>query len=59
MPWWLALNEIRNRLIHEYAMTPTELTEEIGLAWIAAGKLHAELTRIKNNSDIVKGLFSA
>lgn len=59
VPWWLALNEIRNRLIHEYAMTPPERAEEIGLAWIAAGRLHAELTRIKNNSDIVKGLFSA
>ena len=55
--WWIELNEIRNRLIHEYAMANDERTDELIRAWRAAGRLHAEILRIRNDRELGKRLF--
>ncbi len=57
VPWWIALNEIRNRLIHEYAMEREQRAGEIERAWDAAARLHAELIRIRDDRALGKRLF--
>lgn len=54
--WWIGLNEIRNRLIHEYAMSPDDRAAEIKLAWDAAFRLRDDLTRIRNDRASAVGL---
>lgn len=55
--WWIALNETRNRLIHEYAMSAEDRAKEIAQAWTAAQRLHAELTRIREDRTLGQGLL--
>ena len=57
VPWWIALNEIRNRLIHEYAMSTDDRAAELGRAWDAAHRLHDELVRIRNDRELGRRLF--
>lgn len=56
--WWVALNETRNRLIHEYAMSADDRAGEIARAWTAAGRLHAELIRIREDRDLGRRLLN-
>jgi hypothetical protein len=49
VPWWLALNELRNRLVHEYAMGEDERARELAHAWAAAERLSAELVCIRED----------
>ena len=57
VPWWIALGELRNRLIHEYAMTIEERAKEIGAAWTAAGRLRSELFRLREDRDLARKVF--
>jgi len=57
VPWWLALNDLRNRLIHEDAMSVDERAEEMARAWQSALRLRDELIRIKEDRDVVGRLF--
>lgn len=57
VPWWLDLNEIRNRLIHEYAMTVEQRATEIGRAWAAAAMLRAEVVRLREDKALGRRLF--
>lgn len=57
VPWWIGLNEIRNRLIHEYAMGIEERASEIKRAWEAAGRLRSEVVRIKEDQALSRRLF--
>lgn len=57
VPWWLALNDLRNRLIHDYAMSVDERVEEMARAWQAALRLRDELVRISEDRDVVGRLF--
>lgn len=56
--WWIELNEIRNRLIHEYAMAVEQRAVEIGAAWRAAEKLRAEIKRIGEDHTLRQGFFA-
>lgn len=58
VPWWIVLNELRNRLIHEYAMNPDDRHRELVSAFQAARRLHAELTRLLTQHDDAEGLQS-
>lgn len=49
VPWWLELNETRNRLIHEYAMGLEIRAAELANAWAAADRLRIELRRIRED----------
>ena len=55
--WWIRLNEIRNRLIHEYAMGADERATEIKGAWAAAARLCSELVRIRDDRELGSRLF--
>lgn len=57
VPWWIALNEIRNRLIHEYAMGAEDRRIEIARAWDAASRLRAELLRITEDRALARGIL--
>lgn len=57
VPWWIKLNEVRNRLIHEYAMGLDERTAEMARAWSAAAQLCNELTRIREDRALAERLF--
>lgn len=54
--WWIELNAIRNRLIHEYAMSDEDRAAELARAWQAAGHLRAELRRIREDEDLGRKL---
>jgi hypothetical protein len=45
--WWVELNDIRNRLTHEYAMTFDVRAAELDLAWASATRLVAEVERLR------------
>lgn len=55
--WWIELNEIRNRLIHEYAMAADQRRTEIGLAWKAAARLRKEIERIAEDPTLRTRFF--
>ncbi len=57
VPWWIALNEQRNRLIHEYAMSADDRARELANAWEAAGRLRDELVRIRDDRVLGRRLF--
>jgi hypothetical protein len=57
VPWWIELNEIRNRLTHEYAMSDDARAAEIAKAWAAAGRLHAEIIRVRDDRDVRAKVF--
>ena len=55
--WWLELNEQRNRLIHEYAMSEEQRAIELTLAWESAERLRVEVQRIKEDRTLGERLF--
>ena len=56
VPWWIELNETRNRLIQDYAMSVEDRAAEIGKAWIPAIKLRAEVDRIRQDGAVSERL---
>lgn len=57
VPWWIELNETRNRLIHEYAMSPEQRDTELESAWKAAARLHLEIVRVRDDRALGRQLF--
>ena len=53
VPWWIELNALRNRLIHEYAMLADARASELQAAWRAAARLVDELDRIRTDHAMV------
>lgn len=45
--WCSELNELRNRLVHEYAMSPEQRATELNTAWRYAPKLVEQLASIR------------
>ena len=44
---WVDLNRLRNRLVHEYSLTPTELSADLNAAWAAAPMLIKHVNRVR------------
>lgn len=58
VPGWLALNDLRNRLVHEYAMTDEDRTRELSNALSAAERLADALTRLRDDRVLSGKLFA-
>lgn len=57
VPWWIELNEVRNRLTHEYAMPADQRAAELAAAWQAALRLFAEVVRIREDDMLGRKSF--
>ncbi|MDB5713930.1 MAG: hypothetical protein JWO15_1327 [Sphingomonadales bacterium] len=57
--WWVDLNAIRNRLIHEYAMSLEERASELSIAWVAALRLVEEIDTIRNRPNLITSMGEA
>lgn len=44
---WATLSELRNRLIHDYAMERAELAQDLNLAWTMSPAILAQIARIR------------
>ncbi len=49
--WWSELNELRNRLVHEYAMSPEQRAIELNTAWRYAPELVEQLAAIRQHLE--------
>jgi hypothetical protein len=49
--WWSELNELRNRLVHEYAMAPDQRAAELNKAWSYAHGLLEQLEAIRRHLE--------
>jgi hypothetical protein len=45
--WWVELNNLRNRLVHEYAMEPVVRQRELNAAWTAASTVVQQIERVR------------
>lgn len=46
---WSGVARLRNRLIHEYALSEQDLADDLNAAWSAAGLLTAQIKRIERH----------